>query len=127
MSLVKPKNIFVVDDDPMVTESMKDYLTDYFGHNVTVFSTGEECLANLDDNPDFIILDYYLNSVKKDAADGMEILQFIKVNYPGIRIIMLSSLEKYSFAMQTVQQGAEKYVVKDRDAFEKIAEIVNAE
>jgi DNA-binding NarL/FixJ family response regulator len=120
-----PKNIFVVDDEPMVTESMKDYLASNGAHKVSVFSTGEECLANLDENPDIIILDYYLNSVKSDAADGMEILQFIKINYPKIRIIMLSALEQHKTVMQTVEQGAEKFVYKDQDAFKKIADLVN--
>jgi two-component system, OmpR family, response regulator len=125
MAYTGPKNIFVVDDDLMVTESMKDYLSVNGAHNVTVFSTGEDCLAHLDENPDIIILDYYLNSVKEGAADGMEILQFIKLNYPQIRIIMLSGLEQHKTVEQTVQQGAEKFIYKDQDAFNKIAEVVN--
>jgi len=124
MSLAS-KNIFVVDDDPMMTETMKDYLADNFGHTVSVFPTGEECLASLDENPDIIILDYYLNSVKKHAADGIEILHFIKVNYPKIRIIMLSSLEKHRTVTQTLEQGAEEFVYKDEHAFENIARLVN--
>ncbi len=120
-----PKNIFVVDDEPLVTETMKDYLEDNFGHKVSVYSTGEECLAHLDENPDIIILDYYLNSVRKDAADGMEILQFIKINYPKIRIIMLSSLEQHRTVTQTLEHGAEKFIYKDQKAFETIAKLVN--
>ena len=119
------KKIFVVDDEPMVTESIKYYLTSNGNHQVTVFSTGEDCLANLDENPDIIILDYYLNRVKSDAADGMEILQFIKINYPKIRIIMLSGLEQHKTVMQTVQQGAEMFIYKDQNAFSKIAKLVN--
>ena len=122
---ITPKNIFIVDDDVMVTETMRDYLISNGHHNVKVFSTGEDCIANLDEHPDIIILDYYLNSVKKDAADGMEILQFIKVNYPKIRIIMLSSLEKHKTAFQTIEQGAEEFVYKDEKSFDRIAALVN--
>jgi CheY-like chemotaxis protein len=121
----KPFKIFVVDDDPLVTETISDYLTDNGGHHVTVFSTGEDCLAHLDENPDIIILDYFLNSVKEDAADGMEILQFIKVNYPKIRVIMLSSLEQHRVIEQTVEQGAERFIYKDHNTFKKISEMVN--
>ena len=119
------KNIFVVDDDPMITETMKDYLADNFGHTISVFPTGEDCLARLDENPDFIILDYTLNSVKTGAADGIEILHFIKVNYPKIRIIMLSSQEKHRTIAQTLEQGAEKFVYKDQHAFDNIAQLLN--
>lgn len=125
MPTTHPKKIFVVDDDPMVTELLNDYLTERGGHDVTLFSTGEDCLGHLDENPDIIILDYYLNSVKKDAVDGMEILQFIKVNYPKIQIIMLSSLEKHRTVTQIVEHGAQHFVFKDESAFEKIAKLVN--
>jgi DNA-binding NarL/FixJ family response regulator len=125
MPLNQPKKIFVVDDDPMITEFIKDYLSARGDHDVSVFATGEECLAYLDENPDIIILDYYLNSVKKDAADGMEILQFVKINYPKIRSIMLSSLEKHKTVSQFIDQGAQQFVFKDQEAFEKIAKLVN--
>ena len=125
MSSMASKKIFVVDDEQMVIESMKDFLSDNFGHQVTVFPTGEDCLARLDENPDIIILDYYLNSVKKDAADGMEILQFIKINYPKIRIIMLSALEQHKTVNQTLEHGAEMFVFKDHEAFDTIAKLVN--
>jgi two-component system OmpR family response regulator len=120
-----PRNIFIVDDDPMITETMKDFLTDNFGHKVSVFPTGEDCLASLDENPDFIILDYTLNSVRPNAADGIEILHFIKVNYPKIRIIMLSAQEKHRTVDQTLEQGAEEFVYKDKAAFNYIAQLVN--
>ena len=121
----KPKKIFIVDDDEMLTEALQDYLTRKGGHDIKSFQTGEECLKQLSDEPDIIILDYYLNTVHANAANGMEILQSIKKHNPHIHIIMLSSQERYGVAMQTIQKGAEQYVIKDENAFEKIAGIVN--
>ncbi|MEP7263226.1 MAG: response regulator [Bacteroidota bacterium] len=125
MDFAKPKKIFIVDDDTMLTEALKDYLTRKVPHTVKSFHTGEECLKYLYEEPDVIILDYYLNTVQKDAANGMEILQTIKKNYHNIHIIMLSSQERYAVAMQTIQKGAEQYVIKDENAFEKIAQMIN--
>ena len=125
MEYAKPKTIFIVDDDALVTETLRDYLTRKIPHTIRVFKTGEDCLNHLPENPDIIILDYYLNSVNKDAADGLEIMQTIKRYYPNTRIIMLSSQERYSKAMELIQKGAEQYVVKDLEAFEKIASMVN--
>lgn len=124
MSFEKPKKIFVVDDDPMLSEALQDYLTRKAPHKVTTFSTGEECLKHLEEQPDVIVLDFYLNTVSKTAATGLEILQVIKTNYPKIHVIMLSSQEKYSLAAQTIQKGAEQYVIKDENAFEKIASMM---
>jgi DNA-binding NarL/FixJ family response regulator len=124
MSHLIPKKIFIVDDDLMLTEALSDYLTRQTAHQVTCFATGEECLKHLHNNPDVIILDYYLNTVQKDAANGMEILKTIKKNYRGIHVIMLSSQEQYGIAMQTIQKGAEQYVIKDTDAFANISNMI---
>ena len=124
MELGKPKKIFIVDDDTMLTDALTDFLTRKTPNHIRVFSTGEECLRHLEEKPDVIILDYYLNSVQKDAANGMEILQVIKKHYPELHVIMLSSQERYVVALQTIQKGAEQYVVKDGDAFGKIASII---
>lgn len=124
MDLDMPKKIFIVDDDTMLTEALKDYLTRTTLNEIHLFNTGEECLKHLAENPGFIILDYYLNSVQKDAANGMEILEVIRKHYPNIHVIMLSSQEHYAIALQTIQKGAEQYVIKDETAFEKIASLI---
>ena len=124
MSIGRPKKIFIVDDDPMTVEALTDYLTRTVSHQVRSFDTGEECLKHLSESPDVIILDYFLNSVQRNAADGMQILKSIKKIYPQMHVIMLSSQERYAVAMQTIQQGAEQYVIKDNDAFEKIARMI---
>jgi len=126
MNSGKSKKIFIVDDDAMLTEALSDYLTRKVIHKISAFHTGEDCLKHLSENPDVIILDYYLNAVHKDAANGMEILQTIKKDYPHIHIIMLSGQERYGVALQTIQKGAEQYVIKDKDAFEKINQMINA-
>lgn len=118
------KKIFIIDDDAMLSEALSDYLTRDTPHEVSCFDTGEACLKSLRDAPDVIILDYYLDTVQKGAANGMEILKVLKTDYPMINIIMLSSQEHYAVALQTIQKGAVQYVVKDEDAFGKIAAII---
>ena len=53
----RPKKIFIVDDDAMLTEALSDFLTRKVPHQVSVFPTGEACLPHLSENPDIIILD----------------------------------------------------------------------
>lgn len=120
-----PKKIFVVDDDPMLTEAISDYLTRSTAHKISCFATGEACLKRLHENPDIIILDYYLDTVQKDAANGIEVLKAIKKHHGHIHVIMLSSQEQYGIAMQTIQKGAEQYVIKDNDAFANIAKMID--
>jgi CheY-like chemotaxis protein len=70
--------LFVVHDDEMLLETIEDYITRKTKHTVEVFKTGEECLENIDQEPDVIILDYNLNAVSKNTANGMKILEAIK-------------------------------------------------
>jgi two-component system, OmpR family, response regulator len=114
------KKIFVVDDDEMLSMALEDYLARKTNCEVSIFSTGEECLEHLSEEPDIIILDYNLNSVQKDAADGLVILEEIKKLNDHIKIVMLSSQDATWIILQTKKMGAAEYVVKNESAFEKI-------
>lgn len=124
MKLSTPKKIFIVDDDEMLTMALTDYLEEQGHSDITVFHTGEEASAGLKENPDVIVLDYFLNSVNKDAANGLEVLQAFRKALPNAQYIMLSSQESYGTAAKTIQEGAESYVIKDESAFEKIGKII---
>jgi DNA-binding NarL/FixJ family response regulator len=124
MKIETPKKIFIVDDDEMLTMALSDYLTREVKHDIHIFHTGEECVDSLSIQPDVVILDFYLNTVHKDAADGLEVLSAIRKHLPNTRFIMLSSQESYGKAAQTIQKGAEQYVIKDEEAFEKIGKLI---
>ena len=126
MEFTKPKNIFIVDDDVMLTEALSDYLTRKVPHNVNCYHTGEEALKNIGSNPEIVILDFYMNTVIKDAATGMEVLEAIHKHYPNTQVIMLSSQDSYVKAAQTISKGAIQYVIKDEKAFDQIAQLINA-
>jgi len=101
------------------------HLSENPAFQVSSFGTGEECLKNLYQNPDVIILDYNLNDIYKEAANGLEILEEIKKHNNPVHVIMLSSQKRYGVAAQTISKGAEQYVIKDDDAFENIDKILN--
>lgn len=120
------KKVFVVDDDDMMAMALEDYLTRNTLHEIHIFTTGEECIKNLRLQPDIIILDYNLNSVQKEAANGMKILEAIKKLNRDIPVILFSSQDAYSVALQSINRGATQYVIKDEHAFENIVAICNA-
>lgn len=117
--------VFIVDDEPMFSAMLADHLTKNKKLRVFHFSTGEACLHELYQGPDIIILDYNLNSVHADAADGLAILEKIKKEIPKVHVIMLSSQTHYGVAARTIAKGAEQYVIKDENAFKNISDIVN--
>ncbi len=126
MNKKQQKLIFVVDDDPMFQTMLTDHLIEHNVHfNVMGFLSGEDCLEQLDRRPDAIILDYFLDNVEEDAANGLEILKKIKDKHPNMPVIMLSAQHRYGVAAQTLIEGAYYYIIKDDDAFEKTNEMVN--
>jgi DNA-binding NarL/FixJ family response regulator len=126
MSTQAPK-IFIVDDEPLLTEMLSDYLKDqHQSLDIQSFPTGEACLRSFGEQPDLVVLDYYLNSKEKDAANGIDILREIKSRNKALPVIMLSSQKSYGTAAQTIGYGAMHYVIKGKDAFEEINELIKA-
>lgn len=118
------KNIFIVDDDEMLSEMLVDHLSKSGSYNIKIFSTGEECLMHLNEHPDIIILDFNLNSIHQEAANGLHILQAVKNRDKDILVIMYSSQEQYGSVLHSIGKDAIQYVIKDQDAFLKIERII---
>lgn len=119
--------IFIVDDEPLLSEMLTDYLKEqYEGFIIKSFPTGEACLQSLNEKPDAIVLDYYLNSKEKNAANGIDILKEIKKQNKALPVIMLSSQKNYGTASQTIMYGAMHYVIKGQDAFDEIFQLIKA-
>ncbi len=126
MTKLVPK-IFIVDDEPLLTSMLDDYLKERDANlDIHSFATGEDCLQHIDQRPSLVVLDYYLNSRETNAANGIDILREIKGQHKALPVIMLSSQESYHTAARTIQYGAMHYVIKGQDAFAEIYDIIKA-
>lgn len=124
--MAKEKLIFIVEDDDMMAQMLSDRLMENPLYKVKTYSTGEECIKNMGLSPDVIVLDYHLNAVNPEAADGLEILQKIKSFDEKIYVIMLSGQKQYAKAAQTIREGALEYVVKDESSFTRIEQLIHS-
>lgn len=114
-------NLFIVDDDKLAVSDLKIYLNFRFGNdiNISTFTDGESCLKNVDKDTHIVILDYVLK-----GKNGVEILKLIKDINPKTEVIMMSSNENVSLAIQSFRNGASDYVIKGEGALKKIKKIV---
>lgn len=118
--------ITIVDDDPAMTEMLKDFFTSKFkGSVVTNFNSGETALKGIYFQPDVIILDYHLDSVNTEAMNGLQVLKKLKDQFPNVPVIFLSSQEKAEIAANTMKYGAYDYVVKNESAFHRLEILIN--
>ena len=110
--------LYIVDDDPMHSQMMHDHIQKKHNFQIKTFSTGEDAVEAMNGiQPGIVVLDYHLDSVKAGARNGVEILQFLKKNYPDTDVIMFSGQDKIDVAVDSMQYGAIDYVVKNESAF----------
>jgi two-component system OmpR family response regulator len=116
--------LFLVDDDALFLKSLEIEFTQNTESEIMTFATGELCLENLSLNPDVIILDYHLDSVDKNAINGLETLDRIKKVNPRIPVIMLSSQDKIEVAVNCMKHQAFDYIVKSETAFIRLQKAI---
>lgn len=117
--------IFLVDDEPIQNEMLKDYLSERFLYDIKTFESGEEMLKNIDLNPEIVVLDYHLSAHLPNAKNGVEILKALKEKCPETQVIMISGQDKIEVAVDSMKYGAYDYVVKGETAFSRTENILN--
>lgn len=117
--------IFLVDDEPIQNEMLKDYLSERFLYDVKIFDNGEEALQQMSLNPEIVVMDYHLSAHNREAKNGVEILKKIKDQYPATQVIMLSGQDKIDVAVDSIKYGAYDYVVKGETAFSRMENVLN--
>ena len=117
-------SIFLVDDDALYLKVLENEFLQHADFNILTFPTGELCIENLSQNPDVIILDYYLDGIYENAMNGLETLDKIKLIKPEIPVIMLSAQDKIEVAVNCMHHKAFDYVVKSETAFMRIHKII---
>ena len=102
---VKP--ILIVDDEPIVRESLKDWLEDA-GYKIVTAETGEQALE-LIATRDFsvIILD-----IRLPGRTGITVLKEVKEKKPDIKAIIITAYPSSDLTAEAMKLGALDYLVK---------------
>ena len=122
---MKPIRIFIVDDHPLMRTALK----------MTIEAAADMCSAGEAANgaealqliptakPDVVLMDLMMPEMS-----GLEAIRALIQSQPGIRILVLSSLEKKAEILSAIQSGAMGYVTKNaqRDELLQAIRTVNA-
>jgi DNA-binding NtrC family response regulator len=117
--------VFIVDDDLLYLKTLELDFKQESAFHIRTFTTGEACLEHIATLPTFVILDYHLDGIRKDAINGLETLDRIKAFMPSIAVIMLSSQDKIEVAINCMHHHALDYVVKSETACTRLKKIMN--
>lgn len=101
------KRVLIVDDADFLRTVLEDILTKR-GHAVLQAKNGSEGLEVLrNEQVDVCVLDIVM-----PGMSGMEVLERIKKEQPGIKVVMLSAMSRKRLVEQALQLGADAFVVK---------------
>ena len=117
--------IFLVDDEPIQNEMLKDYIAEHFDFEIKTFDNGEAALANMNLNPEIVVLDFHLNAHLENAKNGVDVLKDLKQANPNLHVIMLSGQDKLEVAVDSMKFGAYDYIIKGETAFSRIENVIN--
>jgi DNA-binding NtrC family response regulator len=102
--------ILVIDDEPILRESLEVALKT-LGHDVVVVGTGEEGLELFrKESPDLVLLDHWLPGI-----NGDEVLRRIKERDPEIPVIIMTAQGSIELAVNSMKMGAFDFLVKPFD------------
>lgn len=118
MTMENRKNIkvFIVDDSPMCRFLYKRHLMNMGFSNIYLFESGDQCLKNIHIVPDIILLDFDV-----PPGNGLEVLKEIKMLYPHIHLLMISSQQDINVVIEAIRFGVSGYIMKDDNQLEMVS------
>ena len=100
-------SILIVDDEPIVRESIRDWLIDA-GYQVATAGSGEEALEIIE-RRDFGIM---IVDVRLPGKTGITILKEVKALKPQIKSIVITAYPSAELTAEAMKLGAVDYLVK---------------
>ena len=107
-----PKQILIVEDHPIVSESLLRIFSDpSFDLYCLAATTGNKGLAFLNGHTaDLVILDIHLPDIS-----GVEFCKTAKARFPGIKIVAVTTLAQRHVVEQMLDAGADGFILKTSD------------
>lgn len=102
--------VLIVDDSQHAREAMIDILAEDSDYEVIgIVSSGEEAIAITEQlMPDLILMD-----IQMQGIGGLEATRIIKLQYPYVKIVMITVSDDITHLFEALKQGAQGYLLKN--------------
>ena len=120
MSNPRSKKVFVIDDDIIYLELLKQSLSDVKGLNIDTFTSAESCLEQMTTQPDFIVLDYYLDGVEADNMTGHDALKEFQKVSPNSKVLFTSGKMSEELLLEYEKYRSVDFILKGPDGPEAL-------
>ena len=113
--------LMIVDDHPVLRQSLVNLLTVYCPRMEVVAQTGtvKEALVLAQENqPDIVLTD-----VQMSPQSGIHLIQSLRLIQPAVRYVVFTALTDTESLLQAFDVGAEGFLTKDSEAHELVSAI----
>ncbi len=114
----KDTRILVVDDEPLMSDSLRQHLTDE-GYAVDVSSSGTQAIDLFDSGAHHLVI----CDLQLPDMDGLELLRHMKDAKPSTEVIVVTGYGSVQVAVEAIKSGAFYFVEKPFD-FEELLPLV---
>ncbi len=114
-------SILIVDDERSMRDFLKILLTKE-GYKVEVAANGATAITLLNEQ----LFDLVITDIKMDGMDGLELLNSIKEEWPGLPVVMITAFASPDDAVFAMKNGAFDYISKPFNVDEIKAVITSA-
>ncbi|WP_346881548.1 response regulator transcription factor [uncultured Algibacter sp.] len=105
-------SVVIVEDHILLSQAISSLVSSFNDFNVLYLcKNGQELINKLESNakqPDIILMD-----VNMPIMNGIETTQYLKNNYPNIKVLALSVEENEDVIIKMLKAGAKGYLLKD--------------
>ncbi|TSI11078.1 response regulator transcription factor [Lysinibacillus sp. BW-2-10] len=110
--------LLIVDDQEIIREGLQDtFLLDDDINVIGLAENGEKALQYCEKlKPDIVLMD-----VRMPVLDGVEATKIIKLKWPQIKIVILTTFQEIKYIKEALKVGAEGYLLKAIDPIDLIA------
>jgi len=104
---MQENSVLIVDDEPIVRESIRDWLKDA-GYQVATAETGEEALEMVE-KQDFSVM---VLDLRLPGKSGITVLKEVKTQRPWIKSIIITAYPSAETTAEATKLGAIDYLIK---------------
>ena len=111
--MIRAKSILVIDDEKVILESLKMFLTEkgYSVESAASAAEGRQKVEGL--KPDVVILD-----IRLPDGNGLDLLKELRDRNREMPVIMITAFHDMDSTIKAIKHGATEYITKPIDADE---------
>src|ERR1035437_7910312 len=102
--------IYLVESDLKYAQFLRQTLAKNTNYNISILTSGKDCLETLDKIPDLICIDFALTDMSSD-----ELLLSIQALDTNLSVLVLKVKDDVNVTIELLKLGAADYILKNED------------